>query len=70
MDDLHKLIVPHVDIIEWVLSNCSMFCPFLSESGDINLDEITVFCCLNYIFECINGFSVLKNPWGTLIIQN
>jgi hypothetical protein len=35
----------------------------------MNLDEITIFCCLNCIFECINGFSLLKNPRGTWIIQ-
>jgi hypothetical protein len=32
--------------------------------GDVNLDKIAIFCCLNCIFECINGFSMLKNPWA------
>jgi hypothetical protein len=31
------------------------------ESGDVNLDKISIFCCLNCLSECINGFSVLKN---------
>jgi hypothetical protein len=51
------------------LAKRSTFWVFWPESGDVNLDKITIFCCLNCIYECINGFSVLKNPWGTRIIQ-
>jgi hypothetical protein len=50
------------------LSKCFKFF-FLLKSGNINQDEITIFCYLNCIFECINGFSVLKNTCGTWIIQ-
>jgi hypothetical protein len=51
------------------LSKHSMFWHFSPESGDINLGKIPILCCLNCISEYINGFSVLKNPWGTQIIQ-
>jgi hypothetical protein len=44
------------------LSKRSTFWHFWPESDDINLGEITIFCYLNCISECINGFSVLKNP--------
>jgi len=53
----------------WVLSNYSTKLLFSPESSDINLHEITIFCCSKSIFECINGFIMLKNPWGTRIIQ-
>jgi hypothetical protein len=46
-----------------------MICCFSPEFGDINLGELTISCCLNHIFECINGFNLLKNPWGTKIMQ-
>jgi hypothetical protein len=42
---------------------------FSPKSGDINPYEITIFCCLKSSFECTNGFSMLKNPWSTRIIQ-
>jgi len=41
----------------------SVFWYFLQESDNINLGEIEIFCYLNCISECINGFSMLKNPW-------
>jgi hypothetical protein len=41
---------------------CSMKWFFLSESNNINLYEIIIFCCLKYIFECRNGFNMLENP--------
>jgi hypothetical protein len=43
-------------------AKCSTFWVFWPESDDVNLDKITIFCCLNCIFEFINGFNVLKNP--------
>jgi hypothetical protein len=42
---------------------------FLAESGDVNLDKMAIFCCLNCISECINRFRWLKNPSDTRIIQ-
>jgi hypothetical protein len=32
------------------------------EFGDVNLDKISILCCLNCFSECINGFNVLKKP--------
>jgi hypothetical protein len=43
---------------------------FSSKYGDINLHEITIFCCLKSIFECRNEFNMLNNLRGTQIIQN
>jgi hypothetical protein len=51
------------------LSKRSTFWHFPPESNNINLGEITHFCCLNCIFECINGFNVLENLWGAQIIH-
>jgi hypothetical protein len=42
--------------------NVLFFWFFWLEFGDVNLDKIVILCCLNCISECINGFSVLKNP--------
>ena len=51
------------------LAKRSTFWVFWLESDDVNLKKIAIFCCLNCIFECINGFNMLKNPGGTWIIQ-
>jgi len=29
---------------------------------EIDIGEITIFCYLNYIFEWINEFNIIKNP--------
>jgi len=44
-----------------VLFKHFMFWFFLLEFGDINLGEIIHCCCVNCIFERINGFNALKN---------
>jgi hypothetical protein len=51
------------------LSNFSMKWFLSLESDNINLYEITIFCCLKSISEYINGFNMMKNPWGTQFLQ-
>jgi len=34
---------------------------FYSEMGYINLQQLLFFCCSKFIFECRNGFNMLKN---------
>jgi hypothetical protein len=55
-----------VDLVLFFLFNALVF--FVEKIGDINLNDITIFCFLNCIFKCTNGFSVLKNLWSTQII--
>jgi hypothetical protein len=53
-----------------VLVKRFIFWVFLVGIGwNVNFDKIFIFCCLNCLSECINGFSVLKSPWDTRIIQ-
>jgi hypothetical protein len=58
-----------IDMENWALSNYSTKWFFWPESDDINLHEINIFCCLKSIYECRNGFNMLKNPGVTRIIQ-
>jgi hypothetical protein len=59
-----------IDMENLALSKyCSAKWFFWPESDDINLHEIIIFCCLKSIYECINGFNVLKKPGVTRIIQ-
>jgi hypothetical protein len=54
----------------WIWLNILLFGFFgrnCFESGDINLDKISILCCLNCVSECINGFHA--ENWSTLIIQ-
>jgi hypothetical protein len=56
VDDTYQF---DLKVEEKALSSCSTFWPFSSKSDDLNLDKITIFCYLNCISECINGFSVV-----------
>jgi hypothetical protein len=68
--NVNFLLMILVMILAWrVVERCFyvlVFC--LPELGYINLHKITILCCLNCIYECINGFILLKNPLGTSII--
>jgi len=46
------------------LAKSSTFWFFWPAFGDVNLDKIAIFCCLNCIYECISGFIMLKIPWS------
>jgi hypothetical protein len=53
-------------IFLWALAKHSELLPFgflplCRESSNVNLGKIAIFCCLNCISECVNGFNLLKN---------